>query len=91
MRLLLLVLMFIAGPAAAALIGVGQAGSIRIEFCDEQASCPEGAQRVVMVAPAGATSEGCWAEDDDGNVFIVMADGRVARGHRRMIKPPTNT
>jgi hypothetical protein len=92
MRALLLVLMFLlTGPAGAALVGVGQSGDTRIEFYDERGTCPEGASRVVMVEPRGAAAEGCWAENDEGDVFIVMADGRVARGHRRMIKPPTNT
>jgi hypothetical protein len=92
MRALLLVLLFIlAGPAGAALVGIGQAGDIRIEFYDERGTCPDGAARVVMVEPRGASSEGCWAENSDGEVFILMSDGRMARGHRRMIKPPSTT
>jgi hypothetical protein len=93
MRALLLVLMFIlAGPAGAALVGIGKAGDIRIEFYDEQGTCPsKGLARVVMVEPNGNATEGCWVENADGEVFIAMNDGRVARGHRRMIKPPSTT
>lgn len=92
MRTLLLVLMFlVAGPAGAALIGVAPAGERRIEFYDERSGCPETFSRAVMVEPNGNAAEGCWIELEDGVVFVALYDGRSATGHRRMIKPPTQS
>lgn len=85
------VLLALALPAQAAVVGVAEGEGAHIALHDDAGGLCVGQARMAEHVPdKGARVAGCWTTAN-GLVFVVFLDGEIARFPMQAVKPPKST
>lgn len=84
-------LLALALPAQAAVVGVVEGEGSRLELHDDAGGlCVGQARKAEHVPDKGARVPGCWTTGN-GIIFVVFLDGEIGKIPMQAVKPPKTT